>query len=170
MNVDSQWGVNKESSFTKYMQAQRKENDCSWWRHLANNGIKILKKINGLANWIELTLSILMPLPWNLLINSSIRVHICSYSVTYLLSFTDSTMWRSQSRNISSPWNRCSFKTLTGLSASQMICQDRSCISPQTVFQLTWCLRKTFLLTHKLITAWVIEMTADRDEWSELRH
>ena len=37
-----------------------------------------------------------------------------------------------------------------------------------TVFQLTWCFRKTFLLTHKFGTAWAIEMTADREEWSEL--
>ena len=44
----------------------------------------------------------------------------------------------------------------------------RSCIAPQTVVQLTWCLRKTFLLTLKFGTAWAIEMTSDREEWSEL--
>ena len=48
--------------------------------------------------------------------------------------------------------NSCSFKASTGLSASQMLRQGRSCIAPQTVFQLTWCLRKTFLLTHKFGT------------------
>ena len=44
-----------------------------------------------------------------------------------------------------------------------MLRQGRSCTAPQTVFQLTWCLRKTFLLTHKFGTAWAIEMTADRE-------
>ena len=39
---------------------------------------------------------------------------------------------------------------------------------PQTVFQLNWCFRKTFLLTHKYGTAWAIEITAEREEWSEL--
>ena len=33
------------------------------------------------------------------------------------------------------------------LSAIQMLRQGRSCIAPQTVFQLTWCCTKTFLLT-----------------------
>ena len=33
---------------------------------------------------------------------------------------------------------------------------------------LTWCLKKTFLLTHKFGAARAIEMTADREEWSEL--
>ena len=32
-----------------------------------------------------------------------------------------------------------------------------------------WCFWKTFLLTHKFETAWAIEMTADRQEWSALR-
>ena len=48
------------------------------------------------------------------------------------------------------------------LSADQMLHQGRSCIALQTVFQLTLCLRKTFLLTHKFGTACAIEMTADR--------
>ena len=54
------------------------------------------------------------------------------------------------------------------LGQSQMLCQGSSRIAPQTVFQLTWCFRKTFLLPHKFTTAWAIEMTADREEWSEL--
>ena len=58
--------------------------------------------------------------------------------------------------------NKCLFKTSTGLSADQMLCQGRTCIAPQTLFQLTRYLRKTFLLTHKFGTAWAIEMTADR--------
>ena len=63
--------------------------------------------------------------------------------------------------------DRCSFKTSTGMSADQMLRQgSRSCITPQTVFQLSWCLRK--LLTNKFETAWAIEMTADREVWSEL--
>ena len=33
----------------------------------------------------------------------------------------------------------------------------------QTVFQLTWCFRKTLLLSLKFGTAWAIEMTADRE-------
>ena len=33
---------------------------------------------NGLPTRIEITPSILIPLPWNLLINSSIHVHICN--------------------------------------------------------------------------------------------
>ena len=37
--------------------------------------------------------------------------------------------------------------------------------APQTVLQLTW-FRKTFLLTNKFGTAWAIEMTTDRKEWS----
>ena len=49
-----------------------------------------------------------------------------------------------------------------------MLRQGRSCIAPQTVFQLTWCFRKTFLLTHKFGTSWAIEMSADREEWSAL--
>ena len=49
-----------------------------------------------------------------------------------------------------------------------MLCQGRSRITPKTVFQLTWCYWKTFVLTHKFGTAWAIEMTADREEWSEL--
>ena len=47
---------------------------------------------------------------------------------------------------------KCLFETTTGLSADQMLWQGRSCIAPQTVFQLTWCLRKTFLLIHKIGT------------------
>ena len=61
----------------------------------------------------------------------------------------------------------CSFKTSTGLSESQMLCQGSSRIAPQTVFQLTGCFKKTFLLTHKFGTTWAIKMTADREEWSE---
>ena len=49
-----------------------------------------------------------------------------------------------------------------------MLHQGRSCIAPQTVLQLTWCFRKTFLLMHKFGTAWAIKMIADREEWSEL--
>ena len=63
---------------------------------------KILKKINGLATRIELTLWISMPLPWNILRNSTIHFNICSYSVTYLLRVMVSQLWRSQSWNISS--------------------------------------------------------------------
>ena len=37
-------------------------------------------------------------------------------------------------------------------------------IAPQTVFQLTWCFRKTFLLTHKLGTACAVEITAESGE------
>ena len=59
-------------------------------------------------------------------------------------------------------------QTSTGLSACQMLRQGRSCIAPQKVFQLTWCSRRTFLLTHKCRTAWAIDMTADKEEWSEL--
>ena len=40
----------------------------------------------------------------------------------------------------------------------------RSCIAPQTVFQLTWCFRQTFPLTHKLGTACAVEMTTECDE------
>ena len=54
-------------------------------------------------------------------------------------------------------------------------CQKTKCYTTavphcktQTVFQLTWCFRKTFLLTHKLGTACAVEMTAERHEWSEL--
>ena len=49
---------------------------------------KILKKINGLATRIELTLSILMTLPCNLLRNnySTIHFHICSFSLTYVFA------------------------------------------------------------------------------------
>ena len=39
----------------------------------------------------------------------------------------------------------------------------RSRIAPQTVFQFTWCFRKTFLLTHKLGTACAVEMTTESD-------
>ena len=49
-----------------------------------------------------------------------------------------------------------------------MFRQGRSHIAPQTVFQLTWCFRKTFLLTHKLGTAYAVEMTAESEQWSEL--
>ena len=62
---------------------------------------KILKKIIDLATRIELTLSILMPRPWNLPRNSTIHFYICSYSV-YLLRVIGSTLWRSQFHNISS--------------------------------------------------------------------
>ena len=51
------------------------------WRATAR---KILKKINYLAAQIELTQSILLSLPWNLLSNLANHFHICSYSVTYL--------------------------------------------------------------------------------------
>ena len=47
--------------------------------------------------------------------------------------------------------------------------QGRCCIALRTVFQLTLCLRKTFLLIHKFRTAWAIELTADIDEWSNAR-
>ena len=56
--------------------------------------------------------------------------------------------------------NKCSFKTSTGLSASQMLWKGRSIIAPQTVFQLTCCFTNTFLLTQRFGTAWAIEMTA----------
>ena len=46
----------------------------------------------------------------------------------------------------------------------QMLRQGRSRIEPPTVFQLTWCFRKTFLLTHKLGTACAVEMTAESDK------
>ena len=49
-----------------------------------------------------------------------------------------------------------------------MLRQGSSRIAPQTVFQLTWCFRKIFLLTHKFGTAWAVEKTADSEEWSEL--
>ena len=52
-----------------------------------------------------------------------------------------------------------------------MLCQGSSRIAPQTVFQLTWCFMKTFLLktySRKFGTAWAIEMTFDREEWFEL--
>ena len=60
-----------------------------------------------------------------------------------LVSHTDDLGWyiTSTSRE------RCSFKTSTGLSESQMLRQGNSRIASQTVFQLTWCFRKTFLLT-----------------------
>ena len=57
------------------------------------------------------------------------------------------------------------FKTSSGLSANKMIRQSRSCIAPQTVFQLTWCFRKTFITTLIFGSAWAIEMTAGREEW-----
>ena len=57
------------------------------------------------------------------------------------------------------------YHSSTGLSADQMLHQGRSCIAPQTV---TWCFRKPFLLTHKFVTTWAIEMTADREDWPEL--
>ena len=59
---------------------------------------------------------------------------------------------------------RYSFKTSTGLSEDQMLRQGRSRMAPQTLFRLTWCFRKTFLLTHKLGTACAVEMTAESDE------
>ena len=64
---------------------------------------KTLKNINSWAALIKLTLSNLMPLPWNLLINTIIYFYICSFLVTYLLKITVSTLWRSQYRNISCP-------------------------------------------------------------------
>ena len=49
-----------------------------------------------------------------------------------------------------------------------MLRQGKSCNAPQTVFQFAWCLRKTFILTHKFGIAWATEITADREEWPEL--
>ena len=49
-----------------------------------------------------------------------------------------------------------------------MLRQGRFCVAPTTVFQLTWCFKKTFLLMHKFDSAWAIEMIAEREEWSEL--
>ena len=49
-----------------------------------------------------------------------------------------------------------------------MLGQGRSCVAPQTVFRLTCSFRKSFLLTQKFGTACAIEMTAQREEWSEL--
>ena len=49
-----------------------------------------------------------------------------------------------------------------------MLSQGRSRIAPETVLKLIWCFGITFLLTHKFGTVWAIEMTADREEWSEL--
>ena len=63
---------------------------------------KIFIKINDVATRIKLTLSILTPRPWNLLRNSTIHFHICSYSTTHLLRVTGSTLWRSHCHNISS--------------------------------------------------------------------
>ena len=53
---------------------------------------KILKKIIDLPTRIELTLSVLMPRPKNLMRNSTIYFYICSYSATYLLRVTGSTL------------------------------------------------------------------------------
>ena len=47
---------------------------------------KILKKINGLATLTELTLSILMPLPWNLLINLTIHFYIFIFGNIFICS------------------------------------------------------------------------------------
>ena len=74
--------------------------------------------------------------------------------------------WPRLVRITSKQQDRFSFKTSTGLSADQVLCQDRSCIAPQTVFQLTWCFRKTLLLTHMFGTALAIEMAADIAELS----
>ena len=53
---------------------------------------------------IELTLLILIARLWNFPRNSTIYLHVCSYSATYLLWVTGSTLWRSKARNISSPF------------------------------------------------------------------
>ena len=66
------------------------------------HGTMALKKIIDLATRIELTLWILVPRSWNLLRNSTIHFHICSYSATHLLRVTGSTLWRLQFHNISS--------------------------------------------------------------------
>ena len=60
--------------------------------------------------------------------------------------------------------DRFSFKTSTGLSADQILRHGRSCIAPQTVFQLTWCFRKTFLLTHRFGPVYAIEMNTYKEE------
>ena len=49
-----------------------------------------------------------------------------------------------------------------------MFCQERSHIASQTADQLTLCFRSTFLLSHKLATAYDIVMTVEGDEWSLL--
>ena len=59
-------------------------------------------------------------------------------------------------------------QNLNRIGGKPNVTPDRSCIGPQTVSQLTWCFRKIFLLTHKFGTTWDIEMTTDREEWSEL--
>ena len=56
----------------------------------------------------------------------------------------------------------------------QQDCQQTKCyawVDPvlhHTLIQLTWWLRKTFSLIHKFRTAWAIEMTPDREEWTDL--
>ena len=52
--------------------------------------------------------------------------------------------------------SKCLFKTSTGLSADQMLRQSRFCIATQTVFQLTWCFWKIFVLTHNFGTGWAL--------------
>ena len=70
-----------------------------------------------------------------------------------LVTNTDALGWYITSNQ----QDRCLFKTSTGLSASQMLRLGRSCIAPQTIFQLTRCFMETFLPTHKFGTAWAIE-------------
>ena len=54
-----------------------------------------------------------MPRPFNLLRNSLSHLHISSYSTTYLLMVTVSTLWPSDARNISSPFTNYIGRTLS---------------------------------------------------------
>ena len=101
-------------------------------------------------------------------IHCNISTHRLHWSSNQDLSLLRARMTLVGTKRPTSSNKTCSFKTSTGLYADQMLRQGRSCIAPQTAFQLTWCLRKTFPLAHKYGTAWAIEMTADRDEWFEL--
>ena len=81
-----------------------------------------------------------------------------------IVTHTDYFCWYITSNQL---LGRLSFKTSPGLSAIRMLPQSRSSIAPQTVFQLTRCCRRTFLLMHKFGTAGAIKITADSEKRSE---
>ena len=89
------------------------------------------------------------PPKMNLLLEAKSMIALIIKPWLILVAHTDDLGWN----KVSKQQHKCSFKTSTRLSADQIFHQGRSCIAPQTVFQLTCCLRKTFLLTHKFGTA-----------------
>ena len=62
--------------------------------------------------------------------------------------------------------SKCCVKIVSKCLSTCQIAVRRQILYCTTICQFNF--RKTFLLTHKFGTAWPIELTADREEWSEL--